>query len=196
MLRFLCPLYANKSHQWHILLRITGYKWGGTRLVTRYVATVRHSPRGTRVTVITCLTPHTVNVLCVLFIFCHCWLTRMAPQQMVQVSLHTGVYCTTGSLHGCILWLVVWPGRGRPRHWPSVDSPLPGPALTAAPPPSAPRPLVTSLHRTRGNVQHLHFFSSTVNDEKQSVLTHLVEKPFIQSFVSASHPYIHKFENV
>ena len=111
MLRFLCPLYANKSHQWHILLRITGYKWGGTRLVTRHAATVRHWPRGTRVTVLTCLTPHTVNVLCVLFIFCHCWLTRMAPQQMVQVSLHTGVYCTTGSL--CTgVYIGWWCGRG------------------------------------------------------------------------------------
>ena len=168
MLRFLCPLYANKSHQWHILLRITGYKWGGTRLVTRHVAHVS-------LTVLTCLTPHTVNVLCVLFIFCHCWLTRMAPQQMVQVSLHTGVYCTTGSLHGCIYWLVVWPGRGRPRHWPSVDSRCP-----------AQRSLPHHRPQRRGRWLHPYIalgemsniYSSTVNS---FVLTYL--EPFTQSLL-------------
>ena len=128
MLRFLCPLYANKSHQWHILLRITGYKKGGTRLVTRYVATVRHWPRGTRVTVLTCLTPHTVNVLCVLFIFCHCWLTRMAPQQMVQVSL-TRVYIVPQD-HCTGVYIGWWCGRGE--GGPGTD-----PVLTAAARPSA-----------------------------------------------------------
>ena len=47
-------------------------------------------------TVITCLTPHTVNVLSVLFLFCHCWLTRMAPQHGAD-----GTGITT---HGCILY--------------------------------------------------------------------------------------------
>ena len=91
MLRFLCPLYANKSHQRHILLRITGYKWAGTRLVTRYVATVHGSSLATcsRVTVLTCLTPHVCSLYSV---------TAGSPGdgnmvQMVRVYIVTQDHC-------------------------------------------------------------------------------------------------------
>ena len=152
MLRFLCPLYANKSHQRHILLRITGYKWAGTRLVTRYVATVHGSSLATcsRVTVLTCLTPHVCSSYSV---------TAGSPGdgnmvQMVQVSLHTGVYCDTGSLHTGVycdtgslctgVYRGWWCGRGE--GGPGTDPLLTvrGPALTAAPPPAPPQTLVTS----------------------------------------------------
>ena len=84
----LCPLYANKSHQRHILLRITGYKWAGTRLVTRYVATVHGSSLATcsRVTVLTCLTHHVCSLYSV---------TAGSPGDRAD-----GTGITT---HGCIL---------------------------------------------------------------------------------------------
>ena len=121
MLRFLCPLYANKSHQRHILLRITGYKWGGTRLVTRYVATVHGSSLATcsRVTVLTCLTHHVCSLYSV---------TAGSPGDRADgtgITTHGCILWHRITVHGCISWLVVWPGRGRPRHWPTVDSPRP-----------------------------------------------------------------------
>ena len=149
MLRFLCPLYANKSHQRHILLRITGYKWAGTRLVTRYVATVHGSSLATcsRVTVLTCLTPHVISLYSVTA-------GDGNMVQMVQVSLHTGVYCDTWSLHTGVycdpgslctgVYRGWWCGRGE--GGPGTDPLLTvrGRALTAAPPPAPPQTLVTS----------------------------------------------------
>ena len=62
---------------------------------------------------------------------------------VTQVSLHTGVYCGTGSLCTGVYrgW---WCGRGE--GGPGTDPLLTvrGPALTAAPPPAPPQTLVTS----------------------------------------------------
>ena len=92
-------------------------------------------------------------------------LAHQAIEQMVQVSLHTGVYCDTGSLHTGVycdtgslhtgvycdtgslctgVYRGWWCGRGE--GGPGTDPLLTvrGPALTAAPPPAPPQTLVTS----------------------------------------------------
>ena len=109
-----------------------------------------HCPRFVTRHVLTCLSAHVPHSPRVLFIFCHCWLTRRwqhgADGTGVYCdtgSLHTGVYCDPGSLCTGVYrgW---WCGRGE--GGPGTDPLLTvrGPALTAAPPPAPPQTLVTS----------------------------------------------------
>ena len=105
-------------------------------LATWPLSTVRHLPRAH---VSQC--SRASRTTCALYILS--LLAHQAIEQMVQVSLHTGVYCDTGSLCTGVYrgW---WCGRGE--GGPGTDPLLTvrGPALTAAPPPAPPQTLVTS----------------------------------------------------